>query len=410
MNVSPLAPKSFAKLGPLAGVEIGTAAAGIRYKGREDVMVMRFSEGSQIAGVFTKSSTAGAPVQWCRQHLAQGAVDAIVVNSGNSNVFTGEAGFDFIRKTVAAASASLGVGTEKVFVSSTGVIGELPPADRMQAGVEIAAGGLSADNWEKAARAIMTTDTFPKLATLTRRIGGTDVTFHGIAKGSGMIAPNMATMLVYLATDANVAAPVLQEALSQAVDTTFNAITVDSDTSTSDTLLLAATCQADHARITSRKDEGYDMLAEAVHALCLELAHLVIRDGEGATKFAEVRVSGARDKNEAKKVAMSIANSPLVKTALAGSDPNWGRIMMAIGKTDVPIDQLKLTLAIGGIPVAANGTLVPGYDEAPVAAHMRGDEVRIEVGLGNAEPGSAFTAWTSDLTHGYIDINVDYRS
>ncbi|MCB9994771.1 MAG: bifunctional glutamate N-acetyltransferase/amino-acid acetyltransferase ArgJ [Hyphomicrobiaceae bacterium] len=410
MKTSPLAPEKLPHLAPIEGVEIGTTAAGIRYKGREDVMVMRFAAASQIAGVFTKSTTAGPPVQWCRAHLAGGEVGAIVVNSGNSNVFTGAPGHDFVHQTVAAAASALSVSPETVFVSSTGVIGELPPVDRMVAGVDAASANLSPDSWEKAARAIMTTDTFPKMATLTRTIGGVDVTFNGIAKGSGMIAPNMATMLVYLATDANVAAPALQSALSDAVETTFNAITVDSDTSTSDTLLLVATGQAKHARIASAKDPDYAEIAGAVHAICLELAHLVVRDGEGATKFAEIRVSGARDVAEAKKVAMSIANSPLVKTALAGSDPNWGRIMMAIGKTDVEIDQTKLTLSIGGIPVAANGSIVPGYSEALVAAHMRLPEVMIETGLGNASPGHSFTVWTSDLTHGYIDINVDYRS
>lgn len=407
-SISPFAPNEQPSLPPLAGVTLGTTAAGIKYLGRDDVTVLRFDDGAQIAGVFTKSSTAGAPIIWCQKNLPQGEVSAIVINSGNANVFTGEAGWQFAHHTAQSAANLFSSSVETVFVSSTGVIGELPPIDRMLAGVKAAATNLIADNWSAAAKAIMTTDTFPKMATRSFEIDGQTVTLNGIAKGSGMIAPDMATMLVYLATDANVGAPALQSALTNAIETTFNAITVDSDTSTSDTVLLAATCKASHARIGNVDDPRFVAFQKHVHQLCLDLSHQVIKDGEGVSKFTAIYVTGATDANAAKSVAMSVANSPLVKTALAGSDPNWGRIMMAIGKSDVPIDQTKIALSIGEFEVAANGSCVPNYDETPVAEYMKQDEIDIRVDLGAGE--GAFTVWTSDLTHGYIDINVDYRS
>ncbi|MGE0845753.1 MAG: bifunctional glutamate N-acetyltransferase/amino-acid acetyltransferase ArgJ [Flavobacteriaceae bacterium] len=408
MKVSPLAPKDTPRLKPIAGVRLAAVECNIRYKGRPDLMLMALDEGSVIAGALTRSTTAGPPVEWCRDRLSGGSVRGIVVNSGNANAFTGDPGRAIVRATAERAAAKLGCEADDVFISSTGVIGEPPPLARLEAGVDAAAAALSDDAWADAARAIMTTDTFAKLSTRSAEIEGTRVTVNGIAKGSGMIAPDMATMLVYLATDAAIAPKALQAMTTAAVDLSFNCITVDSDTSTSDTLLVAATGKAGNRRIEDAGDPAAAAFAQALREVCLELAHLVVRDGEGATKFVEIAVTGAQSDADAHRMAMTVANSPLVKTAIAGSDPNWGRLVAAIGKSGIEHDQRELAIRIGGLPVAEKGAVVPGYDEAPVAAHMKNDDIRFEISVGSGR--GAATVWTCDLTHGYIDINVSYRS
>jgi glutamate N-acetyltransferase/amino-acid N-acetyltransferase len=387
---------------------MATAAAGIRYQGRTDVLLMAFAPGTAVAGVFTRNRCPGAPVDWCRAALPGGRARGLVVNAGNSNVFTGQAGRDACLATAEAAARLIGCQPKQVFLASTGVIGEPLPADRLLAALPGLFRDLREDAWEEAARAIMTTDTFPKAAVRTARIGGTEVTIAGIAKGSGMIAPDMATMLCFLATDAKIPPPALQAALKAGVDRSFNATTVDSDTSTSDTVLLFATGQAKHPRVPA---EGGPLLREfraALADLLLDLALRVVRDGEGAQKLIRIDVSGAVSSRSARKVGLAIANSPLVKTAIAGEDANWGRIVMAVGKSGEPAERDRLSIAIGGVWVARAGAVVPGYDETPVVAHMTGREIAIAVDLGLG-PGKA-TVWTCDLTHGYIDINGAYRS
>ncbi len=406
-QLSPLA-VPLPELAPLAGVRLACAAAGIRYQGRDDVLLMELAPGSTVAGVFTRNKCPGAPVDWCRAALAGGRARAVVVNAGNANVFTGRAGAAVARTTAQAAAKLAGCKPREVFVASTGVIGEQLPVERLTAALPRLGKALAADAWGAAARAIMTTDTFPKAATRTARIGDGTVTINGIAKGSGMIAPDMATMLCFIATDAKIPSAVLQKLLSRGVRTTFNATTVDSDTSTSDTVLLFATGQARHARVPA---EGGPMLRDFARALgevLHDLALAVVRDGEGAQKLVRIDVAGAVSANSAKRIAMAIANSPLVKTAIAGEDANWGRIVMAVGKAGEPADRDRLSVAIGGVWMARNGGVVAGYDETPVVAHMRGREIAIEVELGLGR-GRA-TVWTCDLTHGYIDINGSYRS
>jgi glutamate N-acetyltransferase/amino-acid N-acetyltransferase len=405
--VSPLA-VPLPKLAPLAGVRLAAGAAGIRYKGRDDVLVMELAPGSTVAGVFTRNLCPGAPVDWCRAALQGGRARALVVNAGNANVFTGKQGAAVARSTAEAAAKLAGCKPREVFVASTGVIGEQLPVERLTAALPRLHKSLAADAWGAAARAIMTTDTFPKAATRTARIGDATVTINGIAKGSGMIAPDMATMLCFIATDAKIPSAALQKILSRGVRTTFNATTVDSDTSTSDTVLLFATGQAKHARVPA---EGGAMLRDFARALgevLHDLALAVVRDGEGARKLIRIGVAGAVSANSAKRVAMAIANSPLVKTAIAGEDANWGRIVMAVGKAGEPADRDRLSIAIGGVWMARNGGVVAGYDETPVVAHMKGGEIDIDVDLGLGA-GRA-TVWTCDLTHGYIDINGSYRS
>ena len=393
---------------PVAGVRMATAAAGIRYQGRTDVLLMEFAPGTAVAGVFTRNRCPGAPVDWCRAALPGGRARALVVNAGNSNVFTGQAGRDACLATAEATARLIGGKPKEVFLASTGVIGEPLPVDRLLAALPGLVRSLRADAWQEAARAIMTTDTFPKAAVRTARIGGAEVTIAGIAKGSGMIAPDMATMLCFLATDAKIPPAALQAALKAGVDKSFNATTVDSDTSTSDTVLLFATGQAKHPRVPA---EGGPLLREfraALADLLLDLALRVVRDGEGAQKLIRIDVSGAVTARSARKVGLAIANSPLVKTAIAGEDANWGRIVMAVGKSGEPAERDRLSIAIGGVWVARAGAVVPGYDETPVVAHMKGREITIAVDLGLG-PGKA-TVWTCDLTHGYIDINGAYRS
>ena len=406
--VSPLSPTSQPVLPPIAGVRLAAVEAGIRYKSRTDLMLAELAPGSTIAGVLTRSKTCGPPVEWCRTHLGRGQVRGLVVNSGNSNTFTGKRGRDIVRATAGAAANLLGSQAREVFISSTGVIGEPPPADRILAALPLACEKLGADNFAAAARAIMTTDTFPKMATRTARIGKTEVRINGIAKGSGMIAPDMATMLVYIFTDAAIPAPILKSLLSRCNETTFNCITVDGDTSTSDTVLLCATGQAGNPKPRTASDPRLADFRAQLHDLMRELAHLVVRDGEGATRFVAITVKGAASVAAARRIGLTVANSPLVKTAIAGCDANWGRIVAAVGRSGERVDRDRLGIRIGGIAVARKGGPVPGYDETPVVAHMRGHEIAIELDIGIAK--GAATVGTGDLTHGYIDINGSYRS
>lgn len=404
-EVSPLAPGRFPDLPTIAGVRFSAVSAGVKYQGRKDVTLIELAPGSAVAGVFTKSLTRSAAVLDCQAKLggASDAGAAFLINSGNSNAFTGKNGQASVDAISAAVADTMALPQSRVFTSSTGVIGEPLPHDKIIAVLKEAKSTLSQEAIEDAAEGIRTTDTFAKGASATVEIDGKQVTIAGIAKGSGMIAPDMATMLVYIFTDAKVAQPLLQEMLSALTETTFNAITVDSDTSTSDTLLLGATGAAG-VEITERGGAFHN----ALHEVMLELAHLVVRDGEGATKFLEIAVTGAVSDAEAKTHAMAIANSPLVKTAVAGEDPNWGRVVMAIGKSGASADRDLLTIHFGDILVAEKGWVSPSYTEEAGAAYMTAQELRIGVDLGLGE-GQA-TVWTCDLTHGYITINADYRS
>ncbi|MCF1708139.1 bifunctional glutamate N-acetyltransferase/amino-acid acetyltransferase ArgJ [Tabrizicola sp. J26] len=410
--VSPLAPAGgFPDLPVIDGVEFAAVAAGVRYANRTDVMLVRLAPGTAIAGAFTRSSTRAACVLDCQDKLASAVPPrsgaAIVVNSGNANAFTGKAGVASVRAVTGAVAKALGVPASRVFSSSTGVIGEPLPHDRIVTSLDEAVGGLDAGGISMAARAIMTTDTFPKGASATVAGDGGTIRIAGIAKGSGMIAPDMATMLVYIFTDAKIAAPLLQKMVSRQVDDTFNAITVDSDTSTSDALIVAATGRSPAAEITARSAVAKPFEA-ALRAVMLDLAQQVVRDGEGATKFVEVRVTGAASAEDAHKVAMSIANSPLVKTAIAGQDPNWGRIVAAVGKSGAKADRDRLSIRFGDILVAEKGWRATSYHEEDGASYMKLPELVISVDLGLGK--CAKTVWTCDLTHRYIDINADYRS
>ena len=408
--VSPLAPKDgFPALPRIAGVEFAAAEAGVRYQGRKDVMLIRLAPSTSIAGVFTRSTTRAACVRDCQGKLATtvpaGAGAAIIVNSGNSNAFTGKVGDASVAAITSAVATELGLPASRVFSSSTGVIGEPLPHDKIIAKIPALSATLREGAIEMAALAMMTTDTFPKGATTTIQGEGGEIHIAGIAKGSGMIAPDMATMLVYIFTDAKIPAPALQRMLSRHVDTTFNAITVDSDTSTSDALLLCATGQSPAAQVKGPVAKAFEA---ALHAVMQNLAHQVIRDGEGATKFVEVRVSGAASPEDAHKTAMAIANSPLVKTAIAGQDPNWGRIVAAIGKSGAAAERDKLTIHFGDILVAKDGWRNPDYSEDAGAAYMRQQDliIAVDLGLGKAQK----SVWTCDLTNRYIEINADYRS
>jgi glutamate N-acetyltransferase/amino-acid N-acetyltransferase len=406
LPVSPLAPARFPAIPPVRGARWAALAAGVRYRGRDDLTLLEVAPGSTVAGVLTRSSTAGHPVLWCRELLPRGRARAVIVNSGNANVFRGAEGDAAVRAEADAVAAALGCAPEEVLVASTGVIGERLPVERITAAVPDLAGRLSPDGIESAARAIMTTDTFPKGAVATAEIGGAPVTIAGIAKGSGMIAPDMATMLAFVVTDAALPAPVLQRLLAAGTDRSFNATTVDSDTSTSDALLLLATGAAGND--PAADGPALDGFAAALDAVLLDLAHQVVRDGEGAQKFIAIAVRGASDPAAARRIGLAVANSPLVKTAIAGGDANWGRVVMAVGKSGERVDPARLGVAFGGCPVARDGAAVADLDEAPVALHLRGREVRIDVTVGDG-PGAS-TVWTCDLTHGYIDINADYRS
>ncbi len=407
--VSPLAPKSQPDLAPIAGVKLAAAATGIRYKGRPDVLLALMDPGTTVAGCLTTSKSRSAPVDWCATSLKSGAARALLVNAGNANAFTGKKGEATVKAVAAAAAKAFKCKPAEILQASTGVIGEpLDPSFIVNAipGLTRAA---KSDAWAEAARAIMTTDTFPKVATARAKLGGTTVTINGFAKGSGMIAPDMATMLSFIFTDANVPAKILQRLLSTAVASTFNCVTVDGDTSTSDTVLLFATGKAGRiADLKTASDPRLKAFAKALHGVCHDLAVQVARDGEGAEKLIEIAVTGAASDKAAHRIAMSVANSPLVKTAIAGEDANWGRIVMAIGKAGEKAERDRIRIRIGGIEVASKGMRNPAYKEADIMPHMKGRDIRIaaDVGVGKGKA----TVWTCDLTHGYIDINGSYRS
>jgi glutamate N-acetyltransferase/amino-acid N-acetyltransferase len=407
--VSPLAPKNFPKLQPISGVRLGAGAAGIRYEGRTDVLMGVFAPGTTVAGVFTKSKTCSAPVDWCRTALAEKSARALIVNSGNANAFTGRVGNEAVKATVDAVVALTGCKPTEVFIASTGVIGEPLPVRRLTTALPEIYENTGATAWEQAARAIMTTDTFPKMATATAQIDGQAVRINGIAKGSGMIAPDMATMLSFVFTDATIPQDVLQAMLVQAAETSFNSITVDGDTSTSDTLLLFATGKgARHNPVTRLADKRLDDFRAKLNTVLQDLAVLVVKDGEGATKLIRINVSGAESPTAARRIALSVANSPLVKTAIAGGDANWGRVVMAVGKSGEAANRDKLSIKFGGHKVATQGLRDPNYSEALMARYMQRAEIEIDIDVGVAK-GSA-GVWTCDLTHGYISINGDYRS
>ncbi len=410
-NLSPLAPKSYPELPALEGVRFATAAAGIKYKGRTDVLLVALDEGTEVAGVFTTSKCPSAPVDWCRANLPAGKARAVMVNSGNANAFTGKKGRETVEMSAAYVASALGVPAGEIFLASTGVIGEPLDPRKFQAVLSDLSSRLAPAPWIDAARAIMTTDTFPKVVTATVDLGGVQVTINGMAKGAGMIAPDMATMLSFIFTDAPLAAPVLQDLISKGARQSFNSITVDSDTSTSDTLLLFATGKAASRgapRVTDPADPRLAAFRKALDGLLLELAKMVVRDGEGARKFIEVNVTGATDNASAKRIAFAIANSPLVKTAVAGEDANWGRVVMAVGKAGEPADRDLLDVYFGGIRVAVDGERDPDYSEEAASAVMRKDEIviRADIGLGEGHA----TVWTCDLTKEYVAINGDYRS
>jgi glutamate N-acetyltransferase/amino-acid N-acetyltransferase len=399
------------RLASLEGVRFATAQAGIKYQNRTDVVMMLFDAGTQVAGVFTRSKCPSAAVDWCRENLHNGRARALVVNSGNANAFTGQKGRDAVALTAKIAGKAAGCAPEEVFLASTGVIGEPLNADKFQGVLDDCAKRASGGDWHDAAGAIMTTDTFPKVANVTVEIDGAPVTINGIAKGAGMIAPDMATMLSFIFTDAPIAAPVLQSLLAKGVGRSFNAITVDGDTSTSDTLMLFATGAAAKRgcpAITDINDKRLSGFKRGLNKVLLNLAHQVAKDGEGARKFIRVDVTGAASAKAAKKVALSIANSPLVKTAFAGEDANWGRIVMAVGKAGEKAERDLLSIWFGTYRVAVNGMRDPDYSETDVSAYMKKPEltVRADLGIGRGKA----SVWTCDLTKAYVEINGDYRS
>jgi glutamate N-acetyltransferase/amino-acid N-acetyltransferase len=403
---SPLA-RPFPEMPTIAGVSLRVARARYKEWERADLTFAELAEGTSVAGVFTKSACASSEVELGREAVKQGRARALIVNAGNSNAFTGWRGREAVEAIMEQVSSALGCPKEEVFVSSTGVIGVPLPKDKARVGIAAALEAAPC-GWKDAADAIGTTDTFAKGAGASAMIGDTRVQFAGIIKGSGMIAPDMATMLGYIFTDADVAPAFLQQALERANAATFNCITVDGDTSTSDTVMAFATAKAGNARIENWNSHGADAFAAALADVCRNLAQLVVRDGEGARKFVTIRVSGAASDDSARRVGLAIANSPLVKTAIAGEDANWGRVVMAVGKAGEPANRDRLSIAFGGIWTAKNGVPVEGYDEAPVAVHLKGEEIDIAVDLGLGD-GRAMV-WTCDLTHGYIAINADYRS
>lgn len=409
-KITPFAPNAFPELPPIEGFEMATAEAGVKYSGRTDLWVLKAQAGTQVAGVFTQNLCPGAPVDWSRKAL-NGSTDGprvLVVNSGTANVFGGQKSRDAVVETAQGVAAHFGCAAETVFLASTGVIGEPLDASKVVAKFPEMKAALDGDGWEAAARAIMTTDTHAKGSTASAKIDGADIRINGIAKGSGMIAPDMATMLSFVATDANITQPVLQSLLAELTQTTFNAITVDSDTSTSDTLLLLASGAAKHALIDDVNDPRLADFKAALRRVLHDLAMQVIKDGEGITKFVTIQVNGAVSDKSAKIIGMSVANSPLVKTAIAGEDANWGRIVMAVGKAGQPADRDKLSIWLGPHLLARAGQRLPDYTELDGAAYMKNAEIdiKIDIGLG----GGAAVVYTCDLTHGYIEINADYRS
>ncbi len=410
-SVSPLAPKAFAEMPALRGVRMATAAAGIKYKDRTDVLIMIFDQPAAAAGVFTRSKCPSAPVDFCRKNLPAGVARAVVVNSGNANAFTGKKGREATELTAKSAAQAVGCSEGEIFLASTGVIGEPLDATKFAGVLDGLAREAKEDFWFDAAKAIMTTDTYPKVATRDAEIGGVKVTINGIAKGAGMIAPDMATMLSFVVTDADIAPAALQALLSAGVGPSFNSVTVDSDTSTSDTLMLFATGAAakdGQARIEDAADPRLDSFRAALNDLLRDLALQVVRDGEGARKMVEVTVEGAENDAAAKRIALSIANSPLVKTAIAGEDANWGRVVMAVGKSGELAERDRLAIWFGDVRVAVEGERDPAYSEAAASAVMKGETIpiRVEIGLGSGRA----TVYTCDLTKEYVEINGDYRS
>jgi glutamate N-acetyltransferase/amino-acid N-acetyltransferase len=410
-SVSPFAPAALVKLPPIEGVTFATAEAGIRYKKRTDLLLAVLAKGTTVAGVLTQSQTASAPVLACRKHLKKGNARALVVNSGNANAFTGRKGHEAVEITVEHAVEAVGCKAHEVFVASTGVIGEPLDADKFAHLLGSLAKRAKPDAFESAARAIMTTDTYPKLATRTALIGDTEVTINGFCKGAGMIAPDMATMLCFIFTDAALPADVLQDLLAEHVRTTFNCMTVDGDTSTSDTCLVFATGAAaarGQISVTRSSSKKLKPFSQALHDLMRDLAIQVAKDGEGLSKFVTFEVEDAKTWHAARRIALACANSPILKTAIAGEDPNWGRVVMAVGKSGEAADRDKLTIWFGPYCVARDGERAMEYDEKTVAAYMKNREIviRVSVGVGKA----AATVWTCDLTHDYVSINADYRS
>ncbi len=406
-KLSPLAPAQFPALPEIAGVICRIARARYKDWDRCDLTFIELTAETAVAGVLTRSKCPSPEVEWCREALQGSKARGLIVNAGNANAFTGARGKEAVQLILSLASDHLGCAETEIFVSSTGVIGVPLPRDKAMAGLQ-AAFAADACGWQDAAATIMTTDTFPKMATASAIVGGKTVHLNGIIKGSGMIAPDMATMLGYIFTDATVDAGFLQEMLIAATASSFNCITVDSDTSTSDTVLAFATGQSGAPALASIEDAGADAFQAALADLCMQMAHLVVRDGEGASKFIEIAVTGAASDDSAKRIALAIANSPLVKTAIAGEDANWGRVVMAVGKAGEPAARDRLAIGFGGVTVARVGLDVPDNDEAPVAAHLKSSDIDIAVDIGLGD-GKA-KVWTCDLTHGYIDINADYRS
>lgn len=408
LPVSPLAPATFPDLPKISGVRFATANSGMRYKGRDDLMLAVMNKDTTVAGVFTKNSMPGAPVDWGRKILPAGKARALVVNAGIANVFTGRAGIKTVEETAKKAAALTGAPETEIYIASTGVIGETVPTEAITETLPSMMDHLAEGNSKAAADAILTTDTFAKGATATCHLGGKTITISGFAKGSGMIAPDMATMLAFLFTDAAIPAPVLQQLLSDENERSFNCVTVDSDTSTSDTVLLFATGAAQNNAPANASDPILADFKRALLAVMSDLAIQVAKDGEGASKFITVNVTGATSDASAKTIALAIANSPLVKTAIAGEDANWGRVIMAIGKSGEQADRDNIALKICGVQIARNGAPDPEYREEQVAPHMKGQNITIDVDVAVGD-GHAH-AWTCDLTHGYIEINADYRS
>lgn len=406
--ISPLAPTSYATLPPIRGARLAAGHSGIRYKDRDDVLVMAFDPGTTVAGLLTQSSMPGAPVDWCRDKLPAGKARALVVNAGIANVFTGKAGIAACKVTAAAAAKMLGCKPDDIMLASTGVIGQILPGEKLAACVTGLGASLAPDLWRRAAETIKTTDTFPKLATATAKIDGKTVTINGICKGSGMIAPAMATMLAFIVTDAALPASVLRALLKATNDTSFNCLTVDGDTSTSDTLLCFATGAAGNKPVSRATDPRLAGFKRALDQVAADLAQQIARDGEGAQKLVTINVTGAANDPAARRIALAVANSPLVKTAIAGADANWGRIIMAVGKSGEKADRDKLVIALGGRKVTRKGMVRPDHDEAAATEHFKSRDVRIDLDVGVG--GGRAKVWTCDLTHGYIDINADYRS
>ena len=405
---SPLAPIRFPKMPPISGVKMATGNCGFKLEGFDDLLLIKLEAETAIAGIFTRSLTAAAPVQWCKKALRSGQVRAIVANSGNANAFTGGVGEAAVEAVVEKIAATLSCSKDQVFVSSTGVIGVPLPVDNLIKKLPTLNKSFSQNNWKAAAKTIMTTDTFAKGSTRVTEIDGIKVTINGIAKGSGMISPNMATMLAYIFTDAKIGQPILQKTLKASAEKSFNSITIDGDTSTNDTLLMCATACIRHPKIKKLNDPRFQKFRSALDEVMVDLAQQIVRDGEGAQKFVSITVKSASSYASAKRIAFSIANSPLVKTAIAGEEPNWGRFVMAVGKSGEKADPNALNIQIGGVQITKDGSRIPNFDEEPLAEHMRGTHIDIcvDVGIGKAKT----TVWTCDLTHGYIDINADYRT